>query len=335
MLKHDPHGHRSPETSHRLQRGIDMLRQCDQSANLIPPEMCNDDALSNTSKKSAHNLSHFIPPRLATKEEVYTFHDKAVYEDFLEKGTVLENLKSDVYCNEGTSSRAVKLSVGGIIDASSLILQNVTRTTPAKEPSDSIFSSFCLLRPPGHHCTANRPSGFCLVNNVCLAAENLMRKCTVPEGSTTRPPRIAILDLDVHFGEGIAEYVDHFQSSSGECPLLYLSIHRYDDGGFYPFEKTADATFTGAGNKGSIGNMAIDTHASDVEKCEQVISDFLLEKLIDKVVLPRLDRFKPEFAIRVDGVRRRLPGSPLGEDGGGKWFLPQRRGSQAVVHVRQ
>lgn len=90
--------------------------------------------------------------------------------------------------------------------------------------------AFCLIRPPGHHATRTESMGFCLFNNIALAAEHAKRR----HGLT----RILIVDWDVHHGNGTQDvfYAD-------PC-VFFLSSHRYP---FYPGSGKKDETGTGAG----------------------------------------------------------------------------------------
>ena len=72
---------------------------------------------------------------------------------------------------------------------------------------------FALIRPPGHHAESNRIMGFCLLNNVALAAQAALQKTGVE--------RVAIVDFDVHHGNGTQEI---FYSRSD---VFYLSVHQY------------------------------------------------------------------------------------------------------------
>jgi acetoin utilization deacetylase AcuC-like enzyme len=93
-------------------------------------------------------------------------------------------------------------------------------------------TALCLVRPPGHHATPSRSMGFCLFNNIAVAAAHARKKHAVN--------RVLIVDWDVHHGNGTQDifYADpaHF----------FLSVHRYGDG-FYPGTGAADETGTGAG----------------------------------------------------------------------------------------
>jgi len=91
-------------------------------------------------------------------------------------------------------------------------------------------TALCLVRPPGHHATPDRSMGFCLFNNVALAA----RQARHAHGLD----RLLIVDWDVHHGNGTQ---DIFYDDPG---VMFYSIHRYG-GGFYPGTGGADETGEG------------------------------------------------------------------------------------------
>jgi acetoin utilization deacetylase AcuC-like enzyme len=93
-------------------------------------------------------------------------------------------------------------------------------------------NALCLVRPPGHHATPTHSMGFCLFNNIALAARHAQRV----HGLT----RILIVDWDVHHGNGTQ---DVFQEDPEVC---FFSIHRYGHG-FYPGSGARDETGQGAG----------------------------------------------------------------------------------------
>lgn len=109
-----------------------------------------------------------------------------------------------------------KLAAGAVVDATEKVVAGAHQ------------KAFCLVRPPGHHALANQPMGFCLLNNVAIAA----RHATTALGLD----RVLIVDWDVHHGNGTQ---DTFWT---DPQVGFLSIHRWP---FYP--GTGAATETGAG----------------------------------------------------------------------------------------
>jgi acetoin utilization deacetylase AcuC-like enzyme len=90
--------------------------------------------------------------------------------------------------------------------------------------------AMCLIRPPGHHATREKPMGFCLFNHIALAAQRAI--------SQHRLDRILIVDWDVHHGNGTQ---DIFYS---DPRVMFFSIHRYP---FYPGTGAANETGSGPG----------------------------------------------------------------------------------------
>ena len=131
-------------------------------------------------------------------------------------------------------------------------------------------NALCLIRPPGHHATPDRIMGFCLLNNIALAAHHARKVHGLN--------RILIVDWDVHHGNGTQ---DIFYADPG---VFFYSIHRYGHG-FYPGSGAHDETGTGPGLGYTLnadvryGTSRADYHARfrhDVEKVADKIKPELV-----------------------------------------------------------
>ncbi len=133
---------------------------------------------------------------------------------------------------------------------------------------------FALTRPPGHHAMSGRGMGFCLLNNIALAAEYLLSGA--PEG-TLNAERLAIIDLDLHHGNGTQ---DIFWQRGD---VLYISTHQFPH---YP--GTGDLGETGAGpGKGCTANFPMPPFTGD--------NGF--RAVMETLILPLLDRFAPQMLL--------------------------------------
>ena len=130
---------------------------------------------------------------------------------------------------------------------------------------------FALTRPPGHHATPDRPMGFCLLNNVALAAEYLLQ--------TQGARRLAIIDIDLHHGNGTQDIFYR----RGE--VFFCSSHMYAPG-FYPGTGRLEETGEGQGANTNL-NLPWPPHSGD-----QAIS-----RAMEEIILPLLERFEPEMLL--------------------------------------
>jgi histone deacetylase 6 len=112
---------------------------------------------------------------------------------------------ADTYINEH-SLMAARLSAGSAIEITERVVKG------------SLDNGFALVRPPGHHANRDNASGFCLFNNVALAAQHAIKNLGID--------KVLIVDWDVHHGDG-TQYI--FEENPN---VLYFSVHKY--GAFFP-----------------------------------------------------------------------------------------------------
>ncbi|XP_022177401.1 histone deacetylase 4 isoform X8 [Myzus persicae] len=115
---------------------------------------------------------------------------------------------SDTTWNELHTAPAARMAVGCVIDLA------------FKAALGDIKNGFAIVRPPGHHAEANQAMGFCFFNSIAVACRLLQQRQAVR--------RILIVDWDVHHGNGTQQIFYDDRS------VLYLSIHRHDEGNFFP-----------------------------------------------------------------------------------------------------
>ena len=131
--------------------------------------------------------------------------------------------------------------------------------------------AFSAGRPPGHHAEVDRSMGFCLFNNVAIAARYLQQKHGVG--------RVAIVDLDVHHGNGTQ---DAFED---DASVLFISIHQ-DPRTLYPGSGHAYETGEGAG-RGATLNVPMPPGSGDADYAEAFASK----------IVPKLDLFRPDVLL--------------------------------------
>ena len=130
-------------------------------------------------------------------------------------------------------------------------------------------SGFALVRPPGHHATPTSAMGFCIFNNVAIAARAALR-----DGGAKR---VAIIDFDVHHGNGTQ---DAFYS---DADVLYVSSHQYPH---YPGSGAAEETGSGQA-VGTTLNIPLPSG----------VGDDGFARIYDEIVTPAVRRFRPDLIL--------------------------------------
>ena len=198
-----------------------------------------------------------IPVREATEEEILRVHT-AAYHRLVEstRGSRGCRLDPDTYvCSD--SYLTAKLAAGGLLALVDAVC------------SGRVDNGFALVRPPGHHAEGDRGMGFCLYNNVAIAARHAQ--------ATGLAERILIVDWDLHHGNGTQHTFE------GEEDVLYFSAHQYP---FYP--GTGRAEEVGIGNaKGRTVNVPLPGGQGD--------QDYL--RIFREVLEPVAQGFRPDLIL--------------------------------------
>jgi acetoin utilization deacetylase AcuC-like enzyme len=231
-LKHKTKFH--PESKERLTAIVDYLKQRRLLEQLV-----------------------LIQPYRATAEQIALIHNPAYIElvkDSFRRG--VRHLDADTQISSESYEVAL-LAVGGVLSGVDAVMQG------------RLDNVFCAVRPPGHHALPGRAMGFCLFNNIAIAARYAQQKYNLK--------RVLIIDWDVHHGNGTYEaFID-------DPSVFYFSIHQYPH---YPGSGPEAETGKGAGR-----GYSLHVPLSGGQGDSEYIAAFQ-EKL-----LPRGLEFAPELIL--------------------------------------
>ncbi|XP_039940806.1 histone deacetylase 9 isoform X12 [Hirundo rustica] len=156
------------------------------------------------------------------------------------------------------------------------LLGNVSQKLFSLLPCGGLGNGFAVVRPPGHHAEESTAMGFCFFNSIAITAKYLRDKLNIG--------KILIVDLDVHHGNGTQ------QAFYADPSILYVSLHRYDEGNFFPGSGAPNEVGSGPGEGYNI-NIAwtggLDPPMGDVE----YLTAFRT------VIMPAANEFDPEIVL--------------------------------------
>jgi acetoin utilization deacetylase AcuC-like enzyme len=268
--------------------GYELLVACDLEGDSHRPPPGHPEiperavaAMSGIERAGIKEAVEVFKPRKASLEELLAVHS-AEYVRLLEDTCRAGGgyLDPDTYVSPGSFDTAL-LCAGGAIEIVS------------RMASGSYKAGFLCMRPPGHHALPSRAMGFCLVNNVGLAAKWL----------EDRGQRVAIIDWDVHHGNGTQDvfYSDH--------RVMYVSTHQYP---FYP--GTGHYSEVGEGRGwGTTVNVPLPAGTSGAA----------LRQAFETIVAPVVERFSPDWVLVSAGfdAHRDDPLAMLEATSGDFWHL--------------
>ena len=200
---------------------------------------------------------------IATRGQLLRVHSEHLLEAVLESNPAeLMQLDPDTVLSPRSAEAALR-AAGAVAAAVDAVMIGAARR------------AFCAVRPPGHHATSDAAMGFCLFNNIAVAARHAIDAHGLE--------RVAVVDFDVHHGNGTQAIFEH------DSRVLYASSHQAP---LYPW--TGDRSETGAGN---IFNATLPP-GSDGSLFRRIWGDRLL---------PAIDDFAPQLLLisaGFDGHRR-------------------------------
>uniref|UniRef100_A0A3B4ZG37 Histone deacetylase 6 n=1 Tax=Stegastes partitus TaxID=144197 RepID=A0A3B4ZG37_9TELE len=201
-----------------------------------------------------------VEPREAAEDELLLAHKQ--YVDLMRSTQTMTQTELQTLSNKYDSVYLHALAAGSVLQLVDRVLTSELR------------NGFAVI-PPGHHAQMNEANGFCVFNNVAIAARYAQRNHSVS--------RVLIVDWDVHHGQGI-QYL--FQ----EDPVVYFSVHRYERGSFWPHLSESDSQFVGSG-RAEGRNINVPWN----KQTEMTDADYIAA--FQHILLPVAYEFQPQLVL--------------------------------------
>ena len=195
-----------------------------------------------------------VSPRSVTRDELERVHETSYLDRIADLAGRSAMLDADTFTSP-ESVEIASLAAGATVQAAELAIKQKTIT-------------FAFVRPPGHHAERNQAMGFCLYNNVAVAAGYAL---------ASGLERVAIVDIDVHHGNG-TQHIFY-----DEPRVLYVSSHQFP---FYPGTGAAGETGSGAG-AGFTVNLPLEAGATDAD----------YDLAYRAIAIPVLEQFAPQLTL--------------------------------------
>ena len=199
--------------------------------------------------------AEIVAPRSATREQLLRVHDADYLRRISETTGRAVRLDPDTFTSPESHEIAL-IAAGAAVDAVERVMRG------------SHHAALALVRPPGHHAERDRAMGFCLLNNVAVAAAH---------ARAAGAARVAIVDYDVHHGNGTQHIFE------ADSDVLYVSTHQFP---YYPGTGAAHEVGVGRG-RGFTVNVPLEVGAVDED----------YEIAFSAAVIPILKQFKPDLLL--------------------------------------
>ncbi len=147
--------------------------------------------------------------------------------------------------------------------------------------------AFCAVRPPGHHAEANKAMGFCLFNNIFIGARHAQEAHGIK--------KIAIIDFDVHHGNGTENLTRAHNAAHPDQPILYISSHGYP---LFPFDNHNGNDQTGVNQTGvPTGDPSDNSETLLNIRLPDQCTSAPFRVAYEEQVFPQIERFSPDLLM--------------------------------------